>query len=190
MADTELTLTNNSGVEQIYGGVRVADGATFTIQDGDREPLLEDSVSFLPDLNSGDATIDNGVFDLTAAVALRALRNEQQEDNPAWHAAGTPTVGSFLKEMQLPPGIGEFKAPFSGYIAEAVVSQFGTAEFEIEILVNDIVEATILFPAAGSTQESVVTQLAVPILREDSIAIRVSDGTPEDPIARLTLKDW
>ncbi len=99
-------------------------------------------------------------------------------------------MGSFLKEMALPPGVGEFKAPYTGYLEEAVTSQLGVLAFEVQILVNDVAQATITFPAAGSTQESIVTALAIPVVQEDSISITVSSGVPEDPIVRLTLQDW
>ena len=138
MADTVLTVTNNSGSEKIYGGVRLANAASVLLQDSDRGLLLEDGQAFLPDLTAGDAVVDNGVFDLSETLALRALRNEQAVTTPAWHAAGDVTVGSFLKEMQLPPGVGEFKAPYTGYLSQAVTSQLGVLAFEVQILVNDV----------------------------------------------------
>lgn len=190
MSDTVLTITNSSGSEKIYGGQRVANAGSFVVADGDRAQLLEDDTQFGPDLTAGDAVVDNGVFDLSEAVTLRALRSEQAVTTPSWHSAGTPTVGSFLKEMALPPGVGEFKAPYTGYLAEAVTSQLGVLAFEVQILVNDVAQATITFPAAGSTQESIVTALAIPVVQEDSISVTVSSGTPEDPIVRLTLQDW
>lgn len=190
MATTILTITNSSGSEKIYGGQRVANSASFVVSDGDRTQLLEDDTQFGPDLTAGNAVVDNGVFNLSESVALRALRSEQAVITPSWHAAGDVTVGSFLKEMQLPPGVGEYKASFTGYISGAVTSQLGVLAFEVEILINDVAQATIVVPAAGSTQESVVTALSIPIVQEDSVSITVSSGAPEDPIVRLTLQDW
>lgn len=190
MADTVLTMTNNSGSEKIYGGVRLANSASVVVQDGDRGLLLEDGQAFLPDLTAGDAVVDNGVFDLTESISLRALRNEQAVTTPSWHSAGSPTVGSFLKEMALPPGVGEFKAPYTGYLSQAVTSQLGVLAFEVQILVNSVAQATIVFPAAGSTQDSIVTSLTIPVVQEDDISVQVSSGAPEDPIVRLTLQDW
>ncbi len=189
MASSILTLTNNSGGERFYGGTRVANSGSFVIEDGGRTPLLEDG-TFLADLTAVDVVVDNGVFDLSESVTLRALRSEQAVTTPSWHSAGTPTVGSLLKEMALPPGVGEFKAPYTGYLAEAVTSQLGVLAFEVQILVNDVAQATITFPAAGSTQESIVTALAIPVVQEDSISVVVSSGVPEEPIVRLTLQDW
>jgi len=189
MASSILSLTNNSGGERFYGGTRIANSGSFVIEDGGRTPLLEDGI-FLTDLTAVDAVVDNGVFDLSEEIALKALRSEQAVITPSWHASGDVTVGSFLKEMQLPPGVGEYKASFTGYIAEAVTSQLGVLAFEVQILVNDVAQATIVVPAAGSTQESIVTALSIPIVQEDSVSITVSSGAPEDPIVRLTLRDW
>lgn len=190
MADTVLTLTNNSGSENFYGGTRVANGGTYLIDDNDRKSLLADGQGFLPDLTAGDVVVDNGVFDLSEEVTLRALRNEQAVTTPAWHASGDITVGSFLKEMQLPPGVGEYKAPYTGYLSQAVTSQLGQLAFEVQILVNDVAQATIVVPAAGSEQESIVTALQIPVVQEDAISITVSSGAPKDPIVRITLQDW
>lgn len=189
MATTPLTLTNNSGFEQIYGGTRVANGADFQIEDGGRHPLLEDN-TFLVDLATGDAVIDNGIFDLSEAVALKALRSEQAILNPSWHGNGRITTKSFLKEMLLPPGIGEYKVPFTGYISQSVTSNLLTGAFTVDILVNGIVQDTISFPAAGSTQESFVDTHTIPVVLEDDISITLTSGTPEDPIIKLTLQDW
>lgn len=188
MASSILTLTNNSGGERFYGGTRVANSGSFVIEDGGLTPMLEDGV-FLADLVAASVVIDNGIFDLTEAVTLKALRNEQSVITPSWHSSGNITIGSFLKTTQLPPGIGEYKVPYTGYISVAVTSQLGILAFEVEILVNAVVQGTLVIPA-GASQDSVVTALQVTVTQEDSISIRVSSGAPSDPIVRLTLQDW
>jgi hypothetical protein len=188
MASSILTLTNNSGAERFYGGTRIANAGSFVIEDGGRTSLLEDGV-FLTDLTATDAVVDNGVFDLNEAVTLRALRSEQAVIIPSWHASGDVTVGSFLKGIQLPPGVGEYKASFTGYISEAVTSQLGILAFEVQILINAVTQATIVVPA-GAPQDSIVTTLQIPVSQEDSVSIKVNSGAPSDPIVRLTLQDW
>jgi len=190
MVSTILTVTNDSGSEKIYGGNRVANSASFVVHDGDRLALLEDDTVFGPDLTAGDAIIDNGVFNLSEAVALRALRSEQAVINPAWHSAGIVTVDSFLKELQLPPGVGEYKAPYTGYISQSVTSNLLTGAFTLDILVNGAVKDTISYPSAGSAQESYVDIHAIPVVLEDDISIKLTSGAPEDPIVKLTFQEW
>jgi hypothetical protein len=189
MATTSLTLTNNSGSEQFYGGTRVANSDSFSIEDGDRQSLLEDN-TFLVDLAGGDAVIDNGVFDLSEAVALKALRAEQATITSFWHGNGLVTIGSFLKEMLLPPGIGEYKVPYTGYISRSVTSNLLTGAFTVDILVNSVVQDTISYPAAGSTQESFVDTHDIPVVLGDDISIKLASGDPEDPSVKLILQDW
>ena len=190
MANTTLTITNNSGSEKIYGGTRLANAASFLVQDGDRGPLLEDNTVFGPDLTAGNAVVDNGVFNLSEAIALKALRSEQAVITPAWHASGIVTVDSFLKELQLPPGVGEYKAPYTGYISQSVTSNLLTGAFTIDILVNGVVKDTISYPSAGSTQESYVDTHTIPVVLEDDISIQLTSGAPVDPIVKLTFQDW
>ncbi len=190
MANTIFTITNNSGSEKIYGGTRVANSASYVVQDGDRVQLLEDDTVFGPDLTAGDAVVDNGIFDLSETVALRALRSEQAVITLAWHSAGVVTVDSFLKELQLPPGVGECKAPYTGYISQSVTSNLLTGAFTIDILVNGTVKDTISYPSAGSTQESYVDTHTIPVVLEDDISIQLTSGAPEDPIVKLTFQDW
>ncbi len=79
-------------------------------------------------------------------------------------------------------GYASFDYEISQYVQDNLV--------KMQILVNDVAQATIVVPAAGSQQESVVTTLQIPVVQEDAVAITVSSGAPEDPIVRLTLQDW
>lgn len=189
MADTDLILRNDSGSIQVWGGQEIGVAATYTIQEEDRLRLLDDD-RFRADLTAADSVINNGIFDLSETVALKALRQDRRVEEFTLNKTGTVSLETLFQYRALPTSIQQFVVPFTGYFSSALVTSLSTTTFTVGILVNDVEVDTIIYPSSGSVQGSHFESLTLVVQQDDSVTVRLNSGSTEDPAIQLTLQDF
>lgn len=73
-----VIVKNESGASKIYGGVTIADQASYTIQQADRYLFQSDDV-LIADIGSGDAVINDGTNDLSISDGMAHLMGYYQK---------------------------------------------------------------------------------------------------------------
>ena len=189
MADTDLILRNDSGSIQVWGGQEIGAAGTYTIQEEDRTRLLDDD-NFRADLTPADAVVNNGIFDLSEAVALKALRQDRRSEEFTLKRFGVLSIGSFFHLETAPPALRQFVVPFDGYFPSALVTALSTTTFTIGINVNDVQVDTIIYPSSGSPQGSLFEPLTIVVQQDDAVSITLLSGAVEEPSVQLTLQDF
>ncbi len=189
MADTELILRNDSGSIQVWGGQEIGVTGTYTVQDEDRTRLLDDD-NFRVDLTAIDAVVNNGIFDLTPTVALKALRQDRRVEEFTVKKFGVVSVGTFLQLETAPPGLRQFVVAYGGYFSSVLVTALSTTTFTVGILVNDVEVDTVIFPSSGGNpQSSYFESLSIVVAQDDTISVKLNSGDVEEPAIQLTLQD-
>lgn len=190
MADTDLIVRNDSGSVRIWGGQEIGVSGIYTVQDEDRTRFLDDD-NFLIDLTALDAVVNNGVFDLSEAVALKALRQDRRVEEFTLKKFGVVSAGSFFQLETAPPSLRQFVIPYAGYFTSALVTVLSTTTFTVGILVNDVEVDTIIFPSSGSPQSSHFESLSIVVARDDALSIKLNSGLGvEEPAVQLALQDF
>jgi hypothetical protein len=190
MADTELILRNDSGSIQVWGGQEIGVAGTYTVQDEDRTRLLDDD-NFRVDLAALDAVVNNGIFDLTPTVALKALRQDRRVEEFTVKKFGVVSVGTFFQLETAPPGLRQFVVAYGGYFSSVLVTALSTTTFTVGILVNDVEVDTVIFPSSGSPQSSYFESLSIVVYQDDIISVKLNSGVDvEEPAIQLTLQDF
>ena len=189
MADTELILRNDSGSIQVWGGQEIGVAGTYTIQDEDRTRLLDDD-NFRAHLGALDAVVNNGIFDLTSAVTLKALRQDRRVEEFTVKKFGVVSVGSLFHLETAPPDLRQLVVPFVGYFSAAFVTALSITTFTLGIFVNDVEVGTVIFPSSGSPQSSYFESLSIVVAQDDTISVKLNSGVDvEEPVIQLTLQD-
>lgn len=190
MADTNLIVRNDSGSIQIWGGQEIGVLGTYTVQDEDRTRLLDDD-NFLVALAALDTVVNNGIFDLSEAVALKALRQDRRVEEFTLKKFGVMSVGSFFQLEAAPPAIRQFVIPSDGYFSSALVTSLSTTTFTVGILINDIEVDSIIFLSSGSPQSSHFESLSIVVAQDDILSIKLNSGLDvEEPAIQLTLQNF
>ena len=189
MADTDLILRNDSGLVKVWGGQEVGVAGTYTIQEEDRLRLLDDD-RFRTDLAAADATVTNGIFDLSSVVAVNALREDRTVLGFILKKFGVVSLGSYFQYETAPPAIRQFVVPYDGYFSEALVTALSTTTFTVGVFVNDVQVDTIIYPSSGSPQGSFFDPLAIVVQQDDVVSIRLRSGVVEEPEVQLNLQDF